>query len=62
MSLHENEIFNEQRVENCDICNGAGVVLVDEVVDASDPHITAPLGEKKCICQLNLPEYEPDLV
>lgn len=37
--------------EVCSYCLGEGTVVVDEPVYANEPWITAPIGERECICR-----------
>lgn len=41
----------------CEHCGGTGEVTVDEQVYPGEPH-TAPIGTRKCICQVSEPEYD----
>lgn len=44
--------------ELCDVCGGAGVVDDLEWDEDAGGYIIA--GEKPCICQIKIAEYEPD--
>lgn len=41
----------EEKKFNCEMCEDTGEVTVDEQVYPGEPH-TAPIGTRKCICQL----------
>ncbi len=58
MSLKENDVYYEKKLEECEYCGGMGEVTVME--RDADSHEYAPTGTQKCICQIvDENDYEP---
>lgn len=49
--------FEDLEDEVCEFCGGTGEITVDEQVYAGEPHY-APIGTRKCICQIE--EHDGD--
>jgi hypothetical protein len=46
---------DEEEVNVCPMCLGTGEVTTEEYVYPGEPH-TAPIGTRKCLCQLPDPD------